>query len=469
MTTFSEELAEFIVGCEEPAIAPEAREIVRRAAVDTLGCAIAGSRHPAGELISTVMGEGRPRDHGATAWNGTGRLPLLEACAVNGTLSHALDFDDTNHPLHGHPSCHLLPVVVAIAEHEDMEGRDAVSAYLIGHETEVALARAFNMALYAQGFHPTGTLGTFGACGAACRLLGLDVEATVHALALAATMAAGIRANVGTMIKPLHSGMASMHGVLAARLAQRGWKGAADVFERPGSGFAASHMTQGKPLYGKATASLGKTWAILQEFGYQVKQFPSCGATQPPTEAAINLHQRLGDRVDEIVRVELGVTELATIVLIYDRPRDGNEARFSLPHGVARGLVSGAVTLEDFTDERVHDADLLRVMEKVRYFVDPRLDGNTEFGANLRVELSDGEVLEENVLSASGNSDHPLAPEALAEKFFGCLGDRSDASRRLWRSWSAIDGRTPVRSLIDELDAWWGRSDTADLGIASGS
>ena len=458
----TQSLAEFIVGTDAADTTATARGTAARAFADTLGCALAGSRHPVGIRVGRTARRLAPTvPDGAYPFDGLGRLPVGEAVLINGTLGHAIDFDDTNHPMYGHPSCHLVPTAVAIGESRDLTGRDLVTAYLIGHETEVALARALNMAHYLQGFHATGTLGTFGAAATAARLLGLDVDATRNALGVAASASAGLRANVGTMTKPLHAGMAAMHGVLAATLAGQGWQAAPDALEQPHLGYAASHMHGEQPRYADALESLGRSWAIDTPIGQQVKPFPACGATHLSIEAATILRDRLGERVRGISEVSVGVPPLLIEILVYDEPTDGNQARFSLTYTVAAALLRGWLGPADFTPERVLDPAVRSLMRRVRYQTDPAVADSTEFAAIVRVRLDDGTELSERVDLALGKNGRPMSEAQLLDKFVACAGngvpDRATDTVALWRTWRDVDSDIPARDLVAALRAWWDR------------
>src|SRR5207253_7732467 len=132
------------------------------------------------------------------------RLSVTDAALVNGTASHALDFDDCSNTLGGHPSVPILPGLFALADAMPVSGRDFLAAYIAGFETETRIARGVNFHHYEKGWHPTATLGTFGSAAASSHLLGLDARRTATALSLAASLASGIKANFGTMTKPLH-------------------------------------------------------------------------------------------------------------------------------------------------------------------------------------------------------------------------------------------------------------------------
>src|SRR5262249_22908801 len=151
------------------------------------------------------------------------RLPPLAAALANGTASHALDYDDVNSAMMGHPTVAILAALLALAESRGSRGCDVVEAFVAGYEAQCRIAQAVGHNPYQRGFHATGTIGTFGAAAACARLLNLDPDQTAIALGIGATQAAGLKAMFGTMSKPLHAGKACANGLLAARLAARGF------------------------------------------------------------------------------------------------------------------------------------------------------------------------------------------------------------------------------------------------------
>src|SRR3954471_24317192 len=208
-------------------------EVARQCVLDWVGVTVAGSREPVTCILlddfeDQGLGAGPA---GATIVGHRLRLPLLDAALVNGTASHALDYDDVNEALVGHPTVPILAGLLALAEARHSSGRDLVTAFVAGYEAECRIGRAVGVDHYQRGFHATGTVGTFGAAAACARLLGLDTATTATALGIAGTQAAGLKSMFGTMGKPLHAGKASANGLLAARLASRGFTANPAVLE----------------------------------------------------------------------------------------------------------------------------------------------------------------------------------------------------------------------------------------------
>src|SRR4051812_17588959 len=234
-----ERLASYASG-ESFARLPEATvRAARRAILDTLGVMLAGANEDtsvrARRLIEHRRGNGE-----ATVAGTALRASIEDAALVNGVAAHALDYDDVQASLSGHPSVPVLPAALALAERERASGAALITAFVVGVEIEAKLGRAVNPAHYEVGWHATSTLGTFGAAAAAGSLLGFTAEQMTRALAIAASMSSGIKANFGTDCKPWHGGHAARCGLEAAQLAAAGFTGNPHVLEH-GDGFGSTH------------------------------------------------------------------------------------------------------------------------------------------------------------------------------------------------------------------------------------
>src|SRR5215468_11819457 len=252
-----------------------ARELVRQCVLDYFGVALAGAGDELVRLLIDEMNEsgGAPQ---ASIIGHELRLPALSAALVNGAAGHALDYDDVNMAMPGHPSVAILPGLLALAEQRRSSGRDLVTAFVAGYETACRIGMALQPGHYNLGFHSTGTVGAFGAAAACARLLGLDAEATAMALGIAGTQAAGLKSQFGTMCKPFHAGKAAQNGLLAARLAARGFSSRSDIIECV-QGFALTHGPNFSPEAAFSTPERG-----LHLFANLFKYHAACYLTHAP-------------------------------------------------------------------------------------------------------------------------------------------------------------------------------------------
>ncbi|MFW0793518.1 MmgE/PrpD family protein [Gordonia sp. CPCC 205515] len=288
-----------------------------------------------------------------------------------------------------------------------------------------------------------------GAAAAAARVMGLDTDTTHHAVGIAASRAAGLRANTGTMTKPLHAGAAAMSGVQAARLAARGWSSDPQALEAD-LGFCSAFMgtAAGTPV--EFASDLGRVWSLLDPVGLAIKPYPSCGASHPAVQAGIAVHQHLHDTgipVDDIERVRVGVSELAPKLLVHHQPQNSDQARFSAQYTVAAALVRGHLRLSDFTAEAVEDDPAVRsMMGRISVVVDERHRHGREFPASVRVELSGDRHVERTVTIARGKNADPMTDAELEAKFVACAGL---GKAELWREIRYAANDRPVTEIVD--------------------
>ena len=186
-------------------------ESANSALLDTVGVTIIGSKSEATKSVIKAL-EAKSTADGALIYGKKLKVSMLDAAMINGTSSHALDFDDCNNTMGGHPTVPILAGLLANSESMHANGRDVIEAYTVGVETICAMAKVLNFHHYEKGWHPTTTLGIFGAVAANARLQNLDVDKTATAIAIAASMASGIKANFGTYTKPYHVGHCTRNG-----------------------------------------------------------------------------------------------------------------------------------------------------------------------------------------------------------------------------------------------------------------
>ncbi len=338
----------------------DVRALARQCVLDYLAVTLAGAGEPLTSMLLAEMEEagGHPA---ATVIGHRARLPALSAALVNGGASHALDFDDVNMAMPGHPTVAILPALLALAEARGSRGSDVLTAFVAGYELQCRVGRTIAPGHYdGLGFHATATVGSFGAAAACAHLLGLDAAATATALGIAGTQAAGLKSMFGTMCKPLHAGKAAYHGLLAAKLAQRGFTSRDDVLECA-QGFAATHSPDFHPE--KASAEPKRGWHIFDNL---FKYHAACYLTHGPIEAARALRAEHGLAPEQISRVNLRIDRAADRVCNIAEPRTGLEAKFSLRLTTAMAL-AGVETeaLGSYSEANAADPRLVALRDKV--------------------------------------------------------------------------------------------------------
>ena len=374
-------LAERAAGLGWDDLSAPVHELARQCVLDYLGCAVAGAGDPLVQILLDEMMEagGTPQ---AGVIGHRVRLPALTAALVNGAAGHALDYDDVHLAMPGHPSVAILPGLLALAEVENSSGREVITAFVAGYETACRIGMALQPGHYALGFHATATIGSFGAAAACARLLGLGAEATAVAFGIAGTQAAGLKSQFGTMCKPFHAGKAAQNGLLAARLAARGFSSRADLLECS-QGFAATHGPDFLPEAALATPEKG-----FHLFANLFKYHAACYMTHAPIECACRVRQDHGLAPDAVAAVTLRLDAGCDRICNIPAPVDGLQSKFSLRQTVAMALAGiDTASLGAYSEQNARDPELVRLRGMVA--LDFR-EGWPSTLAEIEVTLADG-------------------------------------------------------------------------------
>lgn len=412
----SEQLSRFVAETSFRALPAEAVARAKGAILDTIGVTLAGCREEAATIValraqkSSASGE-------ASVLGWSLRLSAESAALVNGVSAHALDYDDVSYSMRGHPSAPLLPAVLAVGEVAGAGGREMIAAFVAGLEVEAKLGAVLGARHYALGWHATSTLGPLGAVAAGAKLLGLDAPRIGAALGVASSMAGGLRANFGTMTKPLHAGLAARSGVEAALLASAGFTASADAIGGE-SGFLAAFLAQ-PPAEDIRLDNLGDPFEIVSP-GLAQKLYPCCYATHRAVDAALELAP--GIDAGLIESIEVTVSRGSLMPLITDRlPDTGLEGKFSLQYCVAAALAQGRLGMPAFTDTAVRRQQVIALAEQVDVREDQQsLSNPLDSWAEVTVRLRDGQTLARRVDAPKGDPRRPLTWDEIADKFRDC-------------------------------------------------
>jgi 2-methylcitrate dehydratase PrpD len=452
-TDHVEAIVAFVV---ETAISEEARQRAAIAVIDTCAVMLAGTGETAARITQSLASE-----EGAGECRVVG-TPITTSAALaafaNGVAAHALDYDDMCFVSLAHPSCVLVPAILAAGELAHADARTLLDAYVIGFEIECRLGLVMNPRHYHQrGWHCTSSIGTLGAAAAVARVLGLDAQATRHALGIAASSACGLKENLGSMVKPLHAGMAARNGVTAVQLAQRGFTASAHAIDGP-QGYLAA-MDSERPSLDNAVADLGTRWEIC-ETGVTVKLYPSCAATHPPLDALTELVRRERFTAEGVAAIDVEVDSMTPRLLIHPNPSTNLEAKFSMPFCAAAAIVYPRIGIDTFSPESIRNTDVQALMSRVTLRANAAFDTAAPLSqARVTVRLRDGREWSQHADGARGYPGR-LTEEELSAKFDDCAG------RAL--------GEAGARSARDAITAWLSgnadlRSMTALLGVAEGT
>jgi len=419
----TERIAHFVSDVSSTDIPQEAFRFARLGITDFLGVALAGSKDEVGAIIAECV-----NDMGGVAQSGIiGKgfkvSPYLSALA-NGTMGHALDYDDISFTFAGHPSVSLAPAVLAIGESINASGADILMAYIVGFEVGVCLGSPVSQSHYMQGWHSTNTVGSLAATASVARLLMLDAHQIRMALGIAASLAGGLRQNFGTMTKPLHAGNSAANGVLAALLAQRGFTSDENIIEAP-LGYARVFGCREEIDWEKASEHLGKSFIIATE-GIGFKPYPSCGGTHAAIDAALQLRDEYQPDIYAIAEIEVGMSPHEKSVLIHHHPKTGLEGKFSLEYCVGRAIIDGKVTLSNFTDEQVNQPEVQHLIDRtkcVERYPMPLmgLEGGGRLSPqSVTIKLNDGREYSRETIISKGMPENSMTTEQFESKYKDC-------------------------------------------------
>src|SRR4051812_30678957 len=422
--TIIEGIAERIGAIRYDGLPLEAVDWAKMAILDTVGVTLAGAGEACAQIVERVLATGPTILGGECLILGTDRRAApLDAALINGPASHALDFDDVSNSLGGHPSAPILPALFTLAETLDCDGRAFITAYVAGFETETRIGRGVHFHHYEKGWHPTATLGVFGATAACCHLMGLDAPRAAQALAIAASLASGIKANFGTMTKPLHVGHTARNGLFAAMLARDGFTANPGALEHK-QGFLLVFNGAGNFDAEAILKDWGQPYDIVRP-GLAIKQHPCCGSTHPAIDAMLLLRAEHEVRPERIARVDSWTHPRRLAHTDRPDPQSGLDAKFSVQYCLARALMQGRIRLQDFEGEAFRDPEPRALMQRIHAAPHPDMgsDSAEHLGAEVRLTLDDGRMLTKRIGAALGRGpDNPLPADALAAKFIDCAG-----------------------------------------------
>jgi len=451
--------AAFVENVSLNSIPAEALRVGTRCLLDGLGLYVAGSEEHSVRILIEEAEETGGRPEALLLGRGDKKVPAVMAARVLGTAGHAHDWDDSQvslDPAHvygllTHPTIPPLSAALAMAQRlgggiDVVSGKTFMLAFLTGFEVECKISEWMLPQHYLRGMHSSATVGTFGAYAAAAKLLGLNADRLRHGFGIAASFAAGIRCNFGTMTKPLHVGRAAENGVTAALLAARGFTADPDSLDGPWGFFA---VQGGGVSAEKISQGFGKSWSIIDP-GVSIKPYP-CGVLTHPT---IDLMLKLVTEHDvkpndiEAVKVYAGSNILKPIR--YPVAANHLQAKFSLPAALAMVALARQAGKREFSDEFVGTAPMQAMQRRISTELDAEIEklGFDKMRSRIVIRLKDGRTVEGWADERyRGGPENPLSDAELEAKARSCCDGVLDDKRQ-----SAL------------LDAAWSVSRLRDAG-----
>jgi 2-methylcitrate dehydratase PrpD len=421
--TVTETVAEFVASVNYHDIPELAITLAKKALLDWLGVAIAGSREPGTKLIAEYARKAETCHQASAICQGFKTTAEL-AALVNGTASHAIDFDDTFPDIvhyNIHPSVCLFPAVLALAEKHRLSGQQVLKAYIIGLEVIYLIGSAIGEISSKNGWHPTPVIGTMGAAAASASVINLSRVQTQPALGIAASLSGGFLKNFGSMTKPLHAGNAARNGVIAAELAASGFTANGHIFDEENN---FSRMFGYKLINGLMDAEndLGKIWKTAS-IGLVFKPYPSCRSTHSSIDATLYLRNQHNIKADQVAGITCRISPMHTRMASFHKPETGYQGKFSIPYCIATALINGKISLDDFTDEKVKALEANKLLSKVAFQYpegEPVL--TMDLKAEITITLKNGDSYSHQIDLPRGEPENPLSEEELIRKFQSCAG-----------------------------------------------
>ena len=404
-----QELAAYVKSVTLDKVPQRDIDVAKLAILDQIGVALAGVGEAPGNKVQAMVNRCTASE--ATVLGTPRKTSTWLAALVNGTLGHTLDFDDCSS--FGHPSVVLVPAMLATGETQERSGRELLEAYIAGYEIGEALSRIVpRRADQFHGLHSTALFGPLTSATVSGKLLGLDASQQRHAWGVAASQAGGITGNFGTHTKPLHGGLASQAGVMAAELAASGFEANPDALDSPlgyiNSVVAAGNM-EGVDT-GKATAGLSQ-WHIADT--WRLKKFPCGYIAQGAIDAALRFREQTGLTIEDLSSVEIRVPHLQPYFRV--APTGEFSGKFGYEYPVASAILDGEVLKSTFSDAAFNRAEIKRHLGKFKTLEDPASRDHGVFG--VLAIVAKGKTIMQPIEIPVGDAKRPVPPAQVVEKY----------------------------------------------------
>jgi 2-methylcitrate dehydratase PrpD len=452
------EISEFVQNVHSEHLSSEITGVAKRCIIDVVGVILAGTEEPCVRIVRDWVLSQEGRRESSLLGRREIRVPAPYAALVNGTAGHAMDWDDTalsttpDRALLLHPTLPPLAAAMSVAESQKLSGGEFLAAFIAGFEVECKIAESISPDHWARGFHSSKTCGIFGATVAAAKLLRLTSSQTRNAIGIAASMAAGVVVNFGTMVKPLHVGQAAEGGIVAVQLAGRGFEAHPEAL---GENKGFFHAFGGGFDPEKIRGRLGNPFSLLDP-GVSIKPYP-CGVVgHPGMDAMLSLVEEHDIRPEGVARVRISTG--SNILgpkgpLHYVKAQTGLQGKFCLPFQMASMILHRKAGVKEFTDEFVQSAAVQEMMDKVEAVVDPKIEalGKDKIFSVIEIHLKDGTVVKgESSKHYRGGPQDPLSRIDLEKKFLDATQMilAPDPAKRLFEKIEALEEVDSLEKMI---------------------
>jgi 2-methylcitrate dehydratase PrpD len=414
MPPIAAQLAAFVVKTTYEDLPPATVESAKALILDQLACELVGSTMPwvAPALALARLTAGAAAE--STIVNTGFRCPAADAAFVNATYGQACEFDDATYGSAGHIGTATVPVALAVGERHGINGRELLTAVVVGYEVMYRLMAAVRPHHRSRGFHSQGIGGPFAAAAAAGKIIGLNEAQMTHALAIAGSHACGPLEydQSGGEVKRIHAGIAAKGGIHSALLAQNGLTGPPTIIEGK-RGFA--NIFADKSDVSVVTRNLGREFNIGNAW---FKLYPAVGGVQTSIGAVEDLVRAHDIRPSDVRDIRIGLTESALAHCAAIRqPRDVLSAQFSLAFSVALAVVKRSNTLREYRNPANWcDREINTMMDCIEAYPDSGALGGRDFMATVTIALQDGRSFTAEEIYPRGSPLNPATPRQLDGK-----------------------------------------------------
>lgn len=444
--TIAQELADY---CVDFSLDEAPEKVVAHAHhlfLDLLGAGLAGVDTKEVDSVIKATLSLNPAGGSALVWGTNVRTSPSGAALINGVIAHARELDDFGGV--DHTGAVVIPALMAIVDSfPEISGRKFLEAMIVSYDVGRRVlnsAGGYRPHNHEDGFHSTGSCGSFAAAAAVSKVLGLTKEETSWALGLAGSFTGGTWAFTedGAMSKRYHVGRAAETGVLVAMLAKNGFTGPTHIFEAKWGGFLATYARD-TSIPEELTKDLGIRYDILRS---GIKPYAACRDIHSALDCIFKAIDA-GVTADDIDKIEVNcIGEMLQMIGSVSVPKSRFEAQLSLPYSVAVALVTGKAFLDEFEEPYLSDERILNLARKVEMIEDKTLPFDCE--PYITIHCKDGRKIKDHVPFASGAPQNPLKESAIFDKFFALAGLAMDV-KQAEKIKSAVADITNIKDMHD--------------------
>jgi aconitate decarboxylase len=408
-------LGQWVAGLALAAVPADVLTLIKRCVLDSIGCGLYGAIQPWGR-ITADLAVASSGGGSASLFGRAEKVSAADAALANGTAIHGFEIDDAHVSSSLHPGAVTLPAVLGLGEGRGVSGADVLTALAAGYEVGLRVGVCAGVSHSTGGYHVTGTVGTLASAAAAARILRLSPGQTAHALAIAATQAAGLySARVGAMTKRFHAGRASQSGVIAALLAARGFTGALDVLEASFGGFMSTLKGQFAPE--TILSGLGETWETAR---VGLKAYAACASAHTTIDGVRELRSR-GLTAANLQHMTVRMSKKGHLNIGWPyKPGEVITAQMNGFYAAAVTLLDGDAFVDQYAQVRLADPQILALIQRISIVHDPQLDhggASKRHAVGIEAVRADGTVLTTFAEQRRGSAEHPLNVQEVERKF----------------------------------------------------